>query len=245
MLEENIGKPKVKRKPKAVEEIENSESSIPAKKVKKKKPVEETVEVVEKPALHPHQSVLLIACLNPVVAKASIDSAIENGVEVVILEDRVILDYLENKNSKGKVKSIGDFLNDTSNRLHAEEQCAKLWAILTGGRPIEDADEVVFTRTEVVKKTNLSHSNADKVFQLLRAFGMLEFVKGTHEFRLHFNKNLCHRTIQMEVSSVCSIMNNDILRFKASINSDTSLSDEQKAVMLEELRKSVYENIDF
>lgn len=192
------------------------------------------------------QSVLIMACLQPEVSKKAIEAAKEKGVEVVILEDRVIHDYLSVRDREGKEeRSLGDFLNDTSNRLHAEDQCVKLWMILTHGQPIENAEQRVFTRTEVVKATNLTHNKADQVFQLLRAFGMLRFTKGTHEFVLNFSKNKCHDTIKTEVLAMCKAMNNDILRYKASIEADTELTKEQKDELYKELQRAVDETIEY
>jgi len=227
---------KVKKVKKVVKKVDNQEPKAPEEfsaKPIKKIPVE--------------QSVLLMACLNPIVANAAIDSAKENGVKVVVLEERIIHDYLETRGlEKGiEKRSIGDFLNDTSNRLHAKDQCIKLWMILTGGKPIEKANEVIFTRTEVVKKTNLSHGTANQVFQLLRAFGMLEFTKGTHEFKLNFDKKSCHSTIQTEILALCKVMNNDILRFKSSIDSDEELSSEEKQKMYDTLHETIKGTISF
>lgn len=192
------------------------------------------------------QSVLIMACLQPEVSKKAIEAAKEKGVEVVILEDRVIHDYLSVRDREGKEeRSLGDFLNDTSNRLHAEDQCVKLWMILTKGQPIENAEQRVFTRTEVVKATNLTHGKADQVFQLLRAFGMLRFTKGTHEFVLNFSKKKCHDTIKTEVLAMCKAMNNDILRYKASIEADTELTKEQKDELYKDLQRAVDETIEY
>ena len=186
-----------------------------------------------------------MACLEPEVSKKAIDAAKEKGVEVVILEDRVIHDYLSVRGKDEEKRDLGEFLNNTSNRLHAEDQCVKLWMILTGGEPIEDSGTRIFTETGVVKKTNLSHGKSKQVFQLLRAFGMLEFVKGTHEFVLHFNKKRCHQTIQTEVLSMCKALNNDILRYKASIYADNELTKEQKDDLYKTLQSAIDSTIEF
>ena len=241
-----------KRKRRTKEEIEAAKAAGTYKPRTRKKveeaPKEETSKAPEefqaKPTKLPaEQSVLIMACLQP---EKAIEAAKEKGVEVVILEDRVIHDYLSVRDREGKEeRSLGDFLNDTSNRLHAEDQCVKLWMILTHGQPIENAEQRVFTRTEVVKATNLTHNKADQVFQLLRAFGMLRFTKGTHEFVLNFSKNKCHDTIKTEVLAMCKAMNNDILRYKASIEADTELTKEQKDELYKELQRAVDETIEY
>lgn len=244
--------PKRKQRTKAEMEAARAAGEAPAKRVKKdtgeaKKGDEQAPKAPEthavKPKLKPEQSVLIMACLEPQVAQKAMAAAKERGVEVVILEDKVIHDYLDMKTKKPE--SLGEFLSNTSNRLQAEQNRTKLWMIVTGGAPVEQASTRIITETEVVKKTTLSHNQAKAMFNLLRAFGLLRFTKGTHEFVLNFDKNDCHNTIETEVLSMAEVMNNDILRFKNSIESDTSLSEEQKKQKYDEFKNSVCESLRF
>ena len=244
--------PKRKRRTKAEMEAARAAGEAPAKRVKKdtgeaKKGDEQAPKAPEthavKPKLKPEQSVLIMACLEPQVAQKAMAAAKERGVEVVILEDKVIHDYLDMKTKKPE--SLGEFLSNTSNRLQAEQNRTKLWMIVTGGAPVEQASTRIITETEVIKKTTLSHGQAKAMFNLLRAFGLLRFTKGTHEFVLNFDKNDCHNTIETEVLSMAEVMNNDILRFKNSIESDTSLSEEQKKQKYDEFKNSVCESLRF
>lgn len=244
--------PKRKRRTKAEMEAARAAGEAPAKRVKKdtgeaKKGDEQAPKAPEthavKPKLKPEQSVLIMACLEPQVAQKAMAAAKERGVEVVILEDKVIHDYLDMKTKKPE--SLGEFLSNTSNRLQAEQNRTKLWMIVTGGAPVEQASTRIITETEVVKKTTLSHGQAKAMFNLLRAFGLLRFTKGTHEFVLNFDKNDCHNTIETEVLSMAEVMNNDILRFKNSIESDTSLSEERKKQKYDEFKNSVCESLRF
>lgn len=244
--------PKRKRRTKAEIEAARAAGEAPAKRVKKdtgeaKKGDEQAPKAPEthavKPKLKPEQSVLIMACLEPQVAQKATAAAKERGVEVVILEDKVIHDYLDMKTKKPE--SLGEFLSNTSNRLQAEQNRTKLWMIITGGAPVEQASTRIITETEVVKKTTLSHGQAKAMFNLLRAFGLLRFTKGTYEFVLNFDKNDCHNTIETEVLSMAEVMNNDILRFKNSIESDTSLSEEQKKQKYDEFKNSVCESLRF
>lgn len=244
--------PKRKRRTKAEMEAARAAGEAPAKRVKKdtgeaKKGDEQAPKAPEthavEPKLKPEQSVLIMACLESQVAQKAMAAAKERGVEVVILEDKVIHDYLDMKTKKPE--SLGEFLSNTSNRLQAEQNRTKLWMIITGGAPVEQASTRIITETEVVKKTTLSHNQAKAMFNLLRAFGLLRFTKGTHEFVLNFDKNDCHNTIETEVLSMAEVMNNDILRFKNSIESDTSLSEEQKKQKYDEFKNSVCESLRF
>lgn len=244
--------PKRKRRTKVEMEAARAAGEAPAKRVKKdtgeaKKGDEQAPKAPEthavKPKLNPEQSVLIMACLEPQVAQKAMAAAKERGVEVVILEDKVIHDYLDMKTKKPE--SLGEFLSNTSNRLQAEQNRTKLWMIVTGGAPVEQASTRIITEMEVVKKTTLSHGQAKAMFNLLRAFGLLRFTKGTHEFVLNFDKNDCHNTIETEVLSMAEVMNNNILRFKNSIESDTSLSEEQKKQKYDEFKNSVCESLRF
>ena len=253
-MTEQLNNEATKRKQRTEAEMEAARAAgeAPAKRVKKdtgeaKKGDEQAPKAPEthavKPKLKPEQSVLIMACLEPQVAQKAMAAAKERGVEVVILEDKVIHDYLDMKTKKPE--SLGEFLSNTSNRLQAEQNRTKLWMIVTGGAPVEQASTRIITETEVVKKTTLSHGQAKAMFNLLRAFGLLRFTKGTHEFVLNFDKNDCHNTIETEVLSMAEVMNNDILRFKNSIESDTSLSEEQKKQKYDEFKNSVCESLRF
>lgn len=252
-MSEKLKEEAPKRKRRTREEMAATRAAglEPAKRVRKTSKKKEAEiekspdEFVAKPKLTAEQKVMMIACLNPIVSSAAINAAKENGVEVVILEDRVIHDYLSTKGKKEEGISVADFLNNASNRIHAEDQCVKLWMILTGGKPIEGVDDIIFTRTEVVRKTNLTHKKAEQVLQLLRAFGMLEYTKGIHEFKLHFNPKRQHQTIQTEIISMCQAMNNDILRFKASIESDKKMTEKEKSEIYEAFRNTIEESIKF
>lgn len=242
MSELNETTPKRTRKPKVEGEVPVKRGKKTVKETAEPIQQEEVKEVKEVPV---EQRVAVVSCLNPKLMNEFLKLAKGEKVEVVILEDRVIHDYIAAKNNKVEDSAIGGFLNDTSNRLHAEEQCVKLWAILTGSMPIEASEDITFTRTEVVKRTNLSHSRANDVFQLLRAFGMLEFVNGTHEFKLHFNKNRRHRTIHTEIMAMCDAVRKDILRYKASLESDSELSNNKKLEMYDTLRTEISERLEF
>lgn len=95
-----------KRKRRTKEEIEAAKANGTYKpRAKKSIPSVETTEtegqMKEKKEKYqtrpPEQNVLIMACLQPSVAKAATDAAHDMGVEVVILEDKVIKDYLEAK----------------------------------------------------------------------------------------------------------------------------------------------------
>ena len=132
------------------------------------------------------------------------------------------------------------FLESEENRKGAEEQAVQLWTILTGNKPIETSDDIEFTEMQVVKKTTLSHSKANNLFQLLRAFGFFEWTDMKKRgFKLHFNKEKCYEVIRTEIISVAKVINSDIARYKAAINADDTITSEDKETRLARLKTDV------
>lgn len=234
--------PKKKRRTKAEMEAARAAGEAPAKRSTKKN-MESTQE--PKKPLKPEESVLIMACLEPEVSKKAIEAAKERGVEVVVLEDRVITDYLTSKTEDTNREAVGQFLENTSNRLRTERNLVALYAILTGGAKIEDADKYVFTRTMITRKTKLSHRQAADVLMTLKIFGMLEFTRGDFEFKLIFSRNAQRETIKTEIVSMCKAMNGDILRYKKAVETDDSLTNEQKEEMLKKLQDAINETIEY
>ena len=126
------------------------------------------------------------------------------------------------------------FLQSETNRQFAEQQGVKLYTILTGETGIEKAKDREFTEMEVCKNTTLSHSQAHRLFDLLRAFGILEFT-GVRKFKLHFSNERRHKTILQEVEAVSKIMKSDIMRLRNSLSFDSELSAEKR----EEYEKAI------
>lgn len=234
--------PKKKRRTKAEMEAARAAGEAPAKRSTKKNT--ESTQEPKKP-LKPEESVLIMACLEPEVSKKAIEAAKERGVEVVVLEDRVITDYLTSKTEDANREAVGQFLENTSNRLRTERNLVALYAILTGGAKIEDADKYVFTRTMITRKTKLSHRQAADVLMTLKIFGMLEFTRGDFEFKLIFSRNAQRETIKTEIVSMCKAMNGDILRYKKAVETDDSLTKEQKEEMLKKLQDAINETIEY
>ena len=191
----------------------------------------------------PGQSVVLVGCLNPKMIKSINTAAKKQGVEVVMLSDKVVMDYLKIKGvdvPDPEAVTLEAFLADASNRVTAEQQATKLWTVVMGNQGVEHAEEVTFTETQVCHKT------ANELFNLLHAFGLLEWVNPKkREFRLHFFKSYIHSAIQNDVVGLAKTVNNDILRFKKSIESDTNLTDEERKTKLATLKDAVLSSLNF
>lgn len=141
-------------------------------------------------------------------------------------EKKIIKEEAVKQETEGE--RLKDFLSQDANREHAEEQCTKLWYLLTEGEEIEFSQNRVFKSSTVTNKTNLSHKTAQSLFELLRAFGLLTFVKGTHQFTLNFEPERVHKTIEKEVLAMAETLNSDIIRYKASLDADEGLTEEKR-----------------
>lgn len=224
---------------------EKKEATKKAKTVKKQaeKPAAEQKPTEKKasPAqLKPEEKVLIMACKHPVVATAAIDAAKARGVEVVLLEDKVIEDYLIRKNAeKNKVTAMEAFLSNQKNRQEAHDNAVKLYAILTGGGDPDmlKVDDIVFTETQVVHATTLSHKKARQLFELLRAFGYIEFVSRL-EFKFIFNDTEKIENMLKGVESVSLMLVADIVRARAEIN-NANINQTVKDSFMERLSQSL------
>lgn len=216
----------------SIKKTEKSKSTTTkAAKTKKKEP-EHPQPDTEAAAPKAEESVLIMACLNPVVAKAATEAAKSNGVEVVILEDKVIADYLKAKEQKQQNRdSITTFLSNESNRRMAKEHQMKLWNILTRNAPIEVNKDVVkfatFSRTQVVKMTTMSHSQAADVLQMLDAFGYIKFEPDSKfRFVFVFDDEDIKENMRKELEDFMDLTTASYLKYESAVVNEKNTKDE-------------------
>ena len=214
------GEVPTKRVKKVVEKVDNQEARVSEDKPIKKVPIE--------------QSVILMSCLNPTVAKVVINSAKENGVEVVLLEDSVLKDYVSRK-STCEDKALETFLSDSTNRINATNKVIQLHNLLSKDENDEDR---IFTEQEIVNKTNLSHSKTKKILCLLNTFGLIEFAGRNTEFLFKHSPKTQLNYVHGEVMDSCQGLNQNIIKYRTLLDS-LSISREEK----NELYKAFIEDI--
>lgn len=107
--------------------------------------------------------------------------------KIVRLESR-LLDDLVKAESKPETKSLDEFLNNQENKDEAEKKALTLWNILTHNGDYNDSVKRIFTKSEVVKRTNLSNKKLGEALDLFHLFGLVEFTKDKYEFRFCFGK---------------------------------------------------------
>lgn len=200
-------------------------------------------EVKQEEALKPEQLVMVYVCLNPAVEQSIQETCKAAGVETVRLEDRVIHDYLASKRAvtdrEKEAERMSQFLQSESNRQFAEQQGVRLYTIVTGQTDVAGSEDREITEIEVCHKTTLSHSQAHRLFDVLRAFGILEFT-GVRKFKLHFSPERRHKTILAEVEAVTKILKSDVMRLRNSLLADETISAEKR----EEYEKAIKSAFD-
>ena len=170
------------------------------------------------------------------------------NLELVRLDGKVITDFFKMKAEQQEVTSqeekIKQFLQNQDNRRFAEQQAVKLYKILTNGDPLENAEQHIFTEYEVCKYTNLSHNKARQLFDLLKAFGILEFTPHGDKrhpnkmpFVMHFTEERCRETIFTEFQSVALMLKDDVLRMRSRLKADANVTPEQIAEMEQRIKQ--------
>lgn len=179
----------------------------------------------------PEEQVLIMACLNPTVAKAATDSANAEGVKVVLLEEKIIHDFLAENCEEGG-KTMDDFLNNASNRIQAEQQATQMFQILIGIKgDIEDEKLLnkYFTRTNITNATNLSHSQAQQLLQVFQVFGLVSYHEEDKKlFKFNMSVDMQVKAITKEVVGMGELLQQDLMRLRNTINGCEAFDDQQK-----------------
>jgi len=245
---------------KEVKEVEAAEKPVRKSRAKKalaivEEQVSEASDIKKKreskvkKQLSKEESVLVFATMNDDINSKIIELANKAGMEVVILDNKIVTDYIASKekahNPNASDEPMSDFVNNVTNRREAENTCLKLWTFLTGGLDIKEAPNKIFTQKDVTSKTNLTNSKAKQVFNLLRTFGMLEFLIGSHVFKLHFTNAKQHEVIKTELTALAGVLSSDIARYSSSVNNDPNLTAAQKKDMLKLIQTEIDEIIEY
>lgn len=147
-------------------------------------------------------NVLIVGTKNPEILKGVTDFANYHEQQLVVLDDKVIDDYMKRQESaaKNEEERLKDFLANKDNRNNAEEKALTLWNLLTQNAPIANSVTRIFTKSEVTNKTNLSHKSLGEALDLFHLFGLVEYVKGNYEFKFTFGKETQAAAILADLS---------------------------------------------
>lgn len=203
-----------------------------------------------KEPLKPEHSVIILSCLNPRLAQKISKEAEKEGVKIVILEDKVMYDYLQAERSKAEgertePEKLTNFINDCNNRSKAEEQALIMWNILTNMADLSTSLTRIFTKSELVQRTTITHKTAEEVLNLLKVFGFMEYTKGAYEFRLVFGKEVRIASLHADVIQSCSDLNVNIQRYKSAVYSNEDVSEKEKHERYAALQSNIDELVEY
>ena len=156
-----------------------------------------------------------------------------DNVTIMRLSSKLLED-LEKSDSKENKEHITmeEFLSNEDNKKNAEEKALTLWGIVTNNADLGLSDEKVFTKTEVVKKTTLSHKRLNELIELLSLFGFVKVLEKT-KFKFEFNENIRQASALADIVIELRELSVKVERYKLLHNKDI-----QNEVMLN-LRKTV------
>lgn len=107
-----------------------------------------------------------------------------------------------------------------------------LFFALSGEQNVQQAidrvDQLEFTLTQLARITKNSNSRAKQVLNLLYAFGYISYTKGTHVFRFVFSPTEVSEIIHQELKESIAKLNDNIARYKASVDRNATLDKKEK-----------------
>lgn len=187
--------------------------------------------------------IIIYAATNEKIINAVEDISKELGIETVRLVDKLLSDYLnshiESEKPENNTVTMEEFINNPENRKAAELKAFDLWNILTNNSNTDLALTRIFTKSEVVKRTNLSNKKLGELLELFELFGLVSFTKGDYEFRFCFGQELRRAEAYADVIDACSVVNIAIERYKSMY------SEEERDRILKELEDNIKKIIKF
>lgn len=190
------------------------------------------------------KNVLIVGCMNADLLNEIKELADAKGIHLAVLEDKVVTDYVasrqETAEPNSEAEKLQNFLDNKGNRAEAETKALTLFNMLTKNGDVTKAEDMVFSEKQVTKLTSLSHSKAKDLLELLRLFGMVEFIqaKSPFTFKFHFGAETRQNSIMLDISEDCALVRVDMERYISAIN-QTDLADNEKEAKINEMKEVV------
>ena len=190
------------------------------------------------------KNVLIVGCMNADLLNEIKELADAKGIHLAVLDDKVVTDYVasrqETAEPKSEAEKLQNFLDNKSNRAEAETKALTLFNMLTKNGDVTKAEDMVFSEKQVTKLTSLSHSKAKDLLELLRLFGMVEFIqaKNPFTFKFHFGAETRQNSIMLDISEDCALVRVDMERYISAIN-QTDLADNEKEAKINEMKEVI------
>ena len=190
------------------------------------------------------KNVLIVGCMNADLLNEIKELADAKGIHLAVLDDKVVTDYVasrqETAEPKSEAEKLQNFLDNKSNRAEAETKALTLFNMLTKNGDVTKAEDMVFSEKQVTKLTSLSHSKAKDLLELLRLFGMVEFIQAKNPltFKFHFGAETRQNSIMLDISEDCALVRVDMERYISAIN-QTDLADNEKEAKINEMKEVI------
>ena len=159
--------------------------------------------------------------------------------EIIRIDDKLIDTITEARSKEKKAPTVSEFVADEDNKNEAEKKALYLWNMMTNNAPVENASERIFTKTEIVRRTTLTHKTLGELLELFRLFGFIEFVKGNYEFRFIFSQKTKQDNAYADIVEDIRLLNINIARYK------NLLSEDEFTEKWDKLRENITQLISF
>ena len=188
--------------------------------------------------------IIIYAATNEKVINAIESISKDLGIETVRLIDKLLTDYLnshsKSEKQENKTVTMEEFINNLENRKAAEVKAFDLWNILTNNAKTDLSLTRIFTKSEIINKTNLSNKKLGELLELFELFGLVSFIKGNYEFRFCFGQELQRAEAYADIVDACSVINIAIERYKSMYSEG-----EERDKIIKELQDNMKELIRF
>lgn len=159
--------------------------------------------------------------------------------EIIRLDDKLIDTITEARSKEKRATTVSEFVADGDNKDEAEKKALCLWNMVTNNTPVENASGRIFTKTEIVRRTTLTHKALGELLELFRLFGFIEFVKGNYEFRFIFSQKTKQDNAYADIVEDIRLLNINIARYK------NLLSEDEFTERWDKLRENITQLISF
>lgn len=226
--------------------VKTEEPAVEAQEPKKKAaPKKMTAKKAVNKELKPEEGVVILACINQGFLDKMNKLAEKEGVKLVLTNEQVIYDYIEAQSGEvDESARMTAFLKDERNRKLAQEHAKEIWRILSRGKSMDKAKDVVFEKKSLVKATTLSWNKAEEMLNTLEVFGFVKRISKT-EFTFLFDLKMIREHIKNQVTLSVESLNLDIQRYKGAVEESSDIDEKDKEKFLSEFSSEVTRNIVF
>lgn len=185
------------------------------------------------------ENILIFAAVEQETIDAVKKIADERSIHLVQLDDKVITDYLkgtEQRNNDGSM-TLDEFVANDKNREEAETKAISLFNLITHNGDILTSADKVFKKSDITKRTNLTHKTLGELLQLFSVFGLIEWKKSNYEFSFIFSKEVRQASVLADITNTTTMLNQNIVRYLSQF------PDKEKKERFSEIRKQIIESI--